>query len=146
MTMTTLDEIVETFEILGDWDQRYEYIVELGEQLPDMPQAQQIDANQVKGCMSLVYVCPYRQKDAPEKVLFNGFCDTAIIKGVLAILIQLVSDRTVQEIQDLDIDEVFERLNLADHLSPNRHVGIYAIVTLMKKLALDLDSKSAIVA
>lgn len=138
--MTTLDEIVETFEILGDWDQRYEYIVELGEQLPDMPEDQKIDGNQVKGCMSLVYVCPYRHSDNPNKISYNGFCDTAIIKGVLAILIQLCSDRTIEEIQQLDIDEVFERLQLAEHLSPNRHVGIYAIVTLMKKLALELDS------
>ena len=141
--MTTLEEISDMFEILGDWDQRYEYLVELGEQMPDMPKEEMVDKNQVKGCMSLVYVCPHRNADDPTKISFNGFCDTAIIKGVLAILIQLCSDRTIAEIQELDIDEVFAKLELADHLSPNRHVGIYAIVTLMKQLAQELDSKSA---
>ncbi len=142
----TLDEIVDMFEILGDWDQRYEYLVELGELMPDMPEAEMVDKNQVKGCMSTVYVCPHRNAEDPNKISFNGFCDTAIIKGVLAILIQLCSDRSHEEIKKLDIDEVFEKLNLADHLSPNRHVGIYAIVVLMKQLTEELASKPAAVA
>jgi len=139
--MITLDEIVEMFEILGDWDQRYEYLIELGEQMPDMAKTDMIDANQVKGCMSLLYVCPHRNKTEPTQIYFTGFCDTSIIKGVLSILLQLCADRSAEEIEQLDIDEIFEKLNLADHLSPNRHVGIYAIVMLMKKLTKELVSK-----
>jgi cysteine desulfuration protein SufE len=68
-------------------------------------------------------------------VRFEGECDTAIIKGVLALLIELASGRTEQEIQRLDVDEIFRRLALDEHLSPNRHVGVYAIVDLMKQQA-----------
>ena len=72
-------------------------------------------------------------------IAFHGDCDTAIIKGVLALLIQLCSGKTAQEIQELDMDEVFRRLQLDEHLSPNRHVGVYAMFDLMKQKAHAAD-------
>jgi cysteine desulfuration protein SufE len=132
--MTTLDEFVSNFEILDNWEQRYQYLIELGEELPEMPQELMISDNQVKGCMSTVYVSPYHGADNSDLIYFYGYCDTSIIRGVLSVLIELVNGKTAEEIQQLDIDEIFERLQLHKHLSPNRHVGIYAIVTLMKEL------------
>lgn len=129
--MTTLDEFVENFELLGDWEQRYHYLIELGEQLPPMPLRFKTDDNKVKGCMSQVWVHAYSNPD--ERIQFYGDSDTAIIKGVVALLIHLTADKTAEEIQQLNMDEIFERLNLHEHLSPNRHVGIYAIVTLMQQ-------------
>ena len=69
-----------------------------------------------------------------------GDCDTAIIKGVLALLIDLLSNRTLQEIQDVDVDLLFKRLQLQEHLSPSRHVGIYAIVDKMRERAAAISS------
>ena len=126
----TMDEIVDIFELLGDWDQRYAYFVELGEQMPVMPDDEKTDSNKVKGCMSQVWICAHA-----ELINFNGDCDTSIIKGVLALLIQMASGNTLEQIEKLDVDEFFERLELDEHLSPNRHVGVYAIVDLMKKQA-----------
>jgi len=140
--MASLDDIVETFELLGDWDQRYQYLTELGENLPAMPEALKTDDNKVRGCMSQVWVCAYRAEDAPGLVRFHGDCDTSIIKGVLAILIRLSAGKTVEEIEQLDVDELFTRLNLDEHLSPNRHIGVYAIVELMKQQARNLESSS----
>jgi cysteine desulfuration protein SufE len=131
--MTSLDEIVEVFELLGDWDQRYQYLIELGEQLPPMPEDLKTDDNKVKGCMSQVWISPYPDDNNSNAWHFYGECDTAIIKGVLALLIQLVDGKTTEQIRQLDIDEIFDKLQLYDHLSPNRHVGVYAIVELMKK-------------
>ena len=131
--MDGLDDIVDVFEMLGDWDQRYNYLVELGEQLPPMPEHLMTDENNVKGCMSTVYVSAYRDKNNPELIQYHGYCDTSIIRGVLAVLIQLVGGRTADAIEQLDVDELFERLNLDEHLSPNRHVGVYGIVALMKQ-------------
>jgi cysteine desulfuration protein SufE len=136
--MTTLDEIVDTFELLGDWEQRYQYLVELGEKLPSLPEAARVDANKVKGCMSQVWVQAWRDPAAPERLRYHGDCDTSIIKGVLALLIQLAEGRSVEEMQQLDVDEFFERLHLDEHLSPNRHVGVYGIVELMKQQAREL--------
>jgi cysteine desulfuration protein SufE len=138
-----LDDIVDIFELLGDWDQRYQYLVELGEQLPAMPVELKTDDNKVKGCMSQVWVSGYRNKDNPAGVHYHGDCDTSIIKGVLALLIQLAAGRSTREIEQLDVDELFTRLNLDEHLSPNRHIGVYAIVELMKKQARKLENDSA---
>lgn len=136
--MSRLDSLVETFELLGDWDQRYNYIIELGEELPCMSEELMIDKNNVHGCMSTVYVSAYRDKDNSQLIRFHGYCDTSIIRGVLAILIQLVEGKTTKEIDQLDVDELFTRLHLDEHLSPNRHVGIYGIVALMKRQAHEL--------
>ncbi len=133
-----LDEIVDIFDILGDWEQRYQYLVELGEKLPPMPEELKTEDNKVKGCMSQVWVHAYRDSENPERIHFHGDCDTSIIKGVLALLIQLLDGRTAEEIQNLDVDEFFTRLKLDEHLSPNRHFGIYALVELMKQQAAGL--------
>lgn len=143
--MNRLDKIVSTFELLDDWNQRYAYIVEMGYELPSMPDSLKIDENKVHGCMSQVWISAFHSYIYPEKIYFHGDCDTAVIKGVLAMLIQLCNGKTAVEIEQLDVDEFFERLHLHDHLSPTRHVGVYAIVELMKKQAHSLlDSESDI--
>lgn len=144
--MTDLQEFVDTFDLLGDWDQRYQYLIELGEQLPPMPEELKTEDNRVKGCMSTVYTAPYPDPEHPGTVSFHGDCDTAVIKGVLALLIQLTRGRTVKELHELDMDEIFEKLNLDEQLSPNRHIGVYAIFELMKSQARALQQHSAEVA
>lgn len=131
--MKRLDELVDTFEFLDDWDQRYQYLIELGEQLPLMPEELKIEQNKVKGCMSQVWISAYLDPENASLVRYFGDCDTSIIKGVLALLIQLVSGKSVDTVDTLDVDEFFSRLKLDEHLSPKRHVGVYAIVELMKQ-------------
>jgi len=138
--MMTLDDIVDVFELLGDWDQRYQYLIELGEQLPAMPEALKTDGNKVKGCMSQVWVSAWTRLSTPDKVFFHGDCDTSIIKGVLALLIQLLEGSGQDEIEALDVDRFFSRLQLDEHLSPTRHFGVYAIVELMKQQARRLNT------
>jgi cysteine desulfuration protein SufE len=133
--MLTPQEVIDNFEFLDDWEARYAYLVELGEALPALDDALRTDANRVQGCMSKVWVCPLPDPADPAKLNYVGDCDTAIIKGVLALLIELMSGRTRQEIEALDLDDLFDRLRLAEHLSPNRHFGIYSIVELMKAQA-----------
>jgi cysteine desulfuration protein SufE len=144
MIMSSLDDIVDIFEVLEDWDQRYQYLTELGDQLPPMPADLKTDANKVKGCMSQVWISAFRDPNNPKLTRFHGDCDTSIIKGVLALLIQLIGGGTQKEIEALDVDELFSRLSLDEHLSPNRHLGVYAIVELMKAQAhrLQLASRS----
>jgi len=125
-------EIVEEFELLGDWDTRYQYLVEVGERLPAMPAAEKTEANRVKECMSTVHVAAHPDGSAPPTLSFLGDCDTAIIKGVVAILVRLFSGKTPAEIDALDVDALFQGLHLEEHLSPNRHVGVYAIVEKLK--------------
>ena len=130
--MTDINDIVDNFELLGDWDTRYQYLVDLGESLPVFDDRLRTEDNRVKGCISKVWVHAYRDPDAPGDVRYAGDCDTAVIKGVLALLIDLMSGRSPEDIAALDVDALFEQLQLAEHLSPNRHFGIYGIVELMK--------------
>jgi cysteine desulfuration protein SufE len=96
--------------------------------------------------MSTVYVSAFADSHNPGCIRYRGDCDTAIIKGVLALLIDLYSGRPLAEIEAIDMDEVFERLQLGEHLSPNRHVGVYAIVDLMKEQARKLPTVAAALA
>jgi len=130
--MTQLDEIIDIFELLGDWDQRYEYLIELGEKLPAMPDRLKTADNKVRGCMSQVWVWAYTEGD---RVRFYGDSDTSVIKGILALLISLCDGKTAAQVLALDMDDIFRGLKLDEHLSPNRHVGVYAIFELMKKKA-----------
>lgn len=130
--MATLDEMVDIFELLGDWDQRYQYLIELGEKLPVMQEDAKINDNKVQGCMSQVWVTASQQDGV---IQFQGDCDTSVIKGILALLIDLCTGMSAAQINDIDMDEIFIRLNLDEHLSPNRHVGVYAIFELMKQKA-----------
>jgi cysteine desulfuration protein SufE len=126
-----IDDIVSDFDLFDDWDARYQYLIELGEALPAMPAALKVEENWVKPCMSTVHVSAHRERDDPALIFFKGDCDSAIIKGVLALLVELLSHRTLSEIRSMDVDSLFKRLKLEEHLSPNRHVGIYAIVEKM---------------
>ncbi|PID49926.1 MAG: Fe-S metabolism protein SufE [Proteobacteria bacterium] len=132
MSEREIEAIISDFECLEDWEQRYQYLTELGEALPTMPEDLHTEENRVKACMSKVWVKPYSDPTDSSKILFYGDCDTSIIKGVLALLVRIYSGKTAAEIQALDVDDLFERLALAENLSPNRHVGIYAIVEVMK--------------
>jgi cysteine desulfuration protein SufE len=125
--MNRIDEIVDAFEFLGDWDARYHYLIELGEALPPMRSDLKRDENWVKPCMSTVHVAAEPVAGAPSLIRFVGDCDTPVIKGVLALLIDLLSYRSLEEIRALDVEQFFKRLRLEEHLSPTRHVGIYAI-------------------
>jgi cysteine desulfuration protein SufE len=141
--MSEIDEIVDTFEFLDDWDQRYQYLMELGEHLPPLPDELKTVENWVKPCMSTVHVVAETVPDQPGIIRFRGDCDTAIIKGVLGLLIDLLSNRTLEEIRTMDVDSLFKRLQLEEHLSPSRHVGIYAIVDKMLERAAVADAKAA---
>ena len=127
----TLDDYVETFELFDDWDQRYQYLAELGDRLNALPDSLRIEENRVKGCMSQVWVSAYLLPSG--LVGFHADCDTSTIKGVLSLLVDLMSDKSIEKVLDTNLDEIFDRLSLDDHLSPNRHFGIYAIVELMKE-------------
>jgi cysteine desulfuration protein SufE len=135
MSPAEIADIVETFDLLGDWDQRYQYLIELGESLAPMPPEDKTEANRVKECMSTVHTAAHAVRDPAGALAFTGDCDTAIIKGVVAILVGLLSGKTAAEIEALDVDALFQGLHLEEHLSPNRHVGVYAIVGRMKAQA-----------
>ena len=123
--------VVETFEFLQDWDSRYHFITELGEKLESYPDEERIDLYLVPECMSTVYIRAIRGTEGI--FTFRGDCDTSTVKGVVAILLAMFNGKTAQEIEEFDADAEFEKLGLFEHLSPSRHVGVYAMVQRVKR-------------
>jgi len=130
--------VIETFDFLNDWDARYHFITELGEKLPDFPDSHRVEAYLVPECMSTVFIQAVR--DPQGRYTFRGDCDTSTVKGVVAILLAMFHGQTAQEIADFDADAGFERLGLFDHLSPTRHVGVYAMVQRVKRQVAALET------
>ncbi|HEY1077258.1 MAG TPA: SufE family protein [Fontimonas sp.] len=128
-------ELIETFEFLGDWEERYRYLIDLGRKLPPMPEAEHTDANKVRGCMSQVWLAHDLVEGPPPRMDFRGDSDAHIVKGLIALLFQLVSGKSPQQILDTDISGIFERLGLDSHISMNRRNGFYAMVERIQQMA-----------
>ena len=130
-----LDELADTFDMLGDWEERYRYLIELGRELPPLPESDHTEANKVRGCMSQVWFT-HELQPGPTLV-FHGDSDAHIVKGLIAVLFALTSGKSPQDILALDIGGAFERLGLESNLSMNRRNGFYAMVERIKKIASD---------
>ena len=130
-----VDQLVENFEMLGPWEERYRYLIELGRKLAPMPEAEKTEANKVRGCMSQVWLTARVVPGPPARMVFEGDSDAHIVKGLIALLFQLYADRTPAEILALDVKAVFERLGLESQITMNRRNGFYAMVERIRSLA-----------
>ncbi len=133
--MGSLERIAETFEFFEDWEDRYLCLTELGQRLPAMPEACKVPENQVQGCVSNVWIVADRDDSPTPRVSFRADSDTPVIRGILAILLAMYSGKTADEIDGIDADGMFAQLGIYDHLSPNRHVGVYAMIEKMRAIA-----------
>lgn len=126
----TIDEIKDNFALLDDWDDRYRYVIELGRTLAPMPDAEHSAANKVQGCASQVWLSrQVARNDAEKPVLtYLGDSDAHIVRGLIAILLTLYSDRTAQDILTTDAVAVFDELGFREHLTPQRSNGLRAMV------------------
>ncbi len=131
----TVDELVETFELLGDWEERYRYLIELGRKLPPMADSEKTEASKVRGCMSQVWLTHRVKAGPPPRLEFHGDSDAHIVKGLIALLFKLCSGRTPQEILQTDVASVFARLGLENQITMNRRNGFYSMVERIKSLA-----------
>lgn len=132
--MTTIDEIRDNFALLDDWDDRYRYVIELGRTLAPMSEAEHSAQNKVQGCASQVWLDTRIHRNAGgEPVLsFVGDSDAHIVRGLIAILLALYSDRTAREIVDIDAIAVFDELGFREHLTPQRSNGVRAMIERIK--------------
>jgi cysteine desulfuration protein SufE len=128
--MTTINEIIDNFALLEEWDDRYRYLIELGRSLAPLPEAVRVDANKVQGCASQVWLSTsVRPNGAAGPVLtFVGDSDAHIVRGLIAILFALYSDKPAREILSTDAVALFDRLGLREHLTPQRSNGFRSMV------------------
>ncbi|AXQ27302.1 SufE family protein [Solimonas sp. K1W22B-7] len=130
-----LDELIETFEFLGDWEERYRYLIDLGRKLPPMPVEEHTEANKVRGCMSQVWFAHDLKPGSPPTLELRGDSDAHIVKGLIALLFTVVSGKTPQQVLDTDIGEIFTRLGLENHITMNRRNGFYSMVERIQNIA-----------
>jgi cysteine desulfuration protein SufE len=130
MAQTSIDEIVENFDLLEEWDDRYRYLIELGRTLPPLPETARSDANKVRGCASQVWLSTtVKPNGSTGPVLaFDGDSDAHIVRGLIAILFALYSGKGAKDILSTDAVALFEKLGLRDHLTPQRSNGFRSMV------------------
>ena len=131
------EEIVEEFSMFDDWMQRYEYIIDLGKNLPLIQEEFKTDDNLIKGCQSKVWLKGEQNED---KIVFTADSDAILTKGIIAILIRTFSNQTATDILNADMDFIDE-IGLKEHLSPTRANGLVSMIKNIKMYALAFDAK-----
>jgi cysteine desulfuration protein SufE len=132
-----VDEILANFELLDEWDERYRYLIELGRMMPALPDEARNDMNKVLGCASQVWLDARVDRGNGEPVLnLRGDSDAHIVRGLIALLIAILSGRTAREILAIDPQETFRALGLAEHLTPQRSNGLQSMVKRIKRDAM----------
>lgn len=130
---TVIDDIIENFSLLEEWDDRYRYVIELGRKLPAFPEAQRTDANKVQGCVSQVWLATtIEHRNGRPLLTFAGDSDAHIVRGLVAILIALLSGRSAAEITGEDPLALFGQLGLGEHLTPQRSNGFRSMVARVR--------------
>jgi cysteine desulfuration protein SufE len=128
--MTAIDDIVENFELLDEWDDRYRYVIELGRGLPPLADSAHVEANKVQGCASQVWLITHVKPDGSGGPIltFEGDSDAHIVRGLIAILFALYSGKNAREILATNAVALFDRIGLRENLTPQRSNGLRAMV------------------
>jgi len=135
--MADIQEILDNFSVLDDWDDRYRYLIELGRELPPLAPSAHTDVNKVQGCASQVWLeTDVRPNGADGPVLtFSGDSDAHIVRGLIAVLFAMFSGKTAKDILAADALALFERMGLREHLTPQRSNGFRAMVERIRSEA-----------
>lgn len=135
MAARTLEELADGFSVFGAWEDKYRYLIELGQRLEPLDSRLKTEENLVRGCTSRVWMVA--ETGSGGRLRFRADSDAHIVKGLIYILSVAYQDKTPEEIAVVDIDEAFGRIGLHHHLSPNRRNGFFAMVRRIKDLAGD---------
>lgn len=136
-TDAAIDEIAREFALLGDWEERYGHIIDLGKALEPLNEAERCVANKVRGCASQVWLTSHVRDG---RLYFRGDSDALIVRGLIALLLRIFSGRTSQDILAADARTAFSRLGLADALTMQRSSGVIAMIERMRHDAAALGA------
>jgi len=127
-----IQDMIDDFAFLSNWEERYMHVIDLGKALPALSEAEKIDENKVKGCVSQVWLISETNGEDDPILTFRGDSDAHIVKGLVAVTLQIFSGRKASEIQDLDASAILKELDLEEHLSPQRSNGLKAMIGRIK--------------
>ena len=135
MRTTTIEELLEDFEFLDSWEDRYRYIIELGDELEDLDAELRIEENRVQGCVSNVWLIASFDASSPPQISFRADSDSQLVRGLVSILIMLCNNQPAPTVLALDVEDLFTRLELRNHLSRSRSNGLFSMVKRIRVLA-----------
>ena len=129
---TTIDEIIENFEYLDDWEDRYRYLIEIGQSLPPYPEDARDEAHKVRGCASQVWVDVRAGEGDDPVIALDGDSDAHIVRGLVALALATYNGRHASEIDAIAMEPILERIGLHEHLTPQRANGFRSLVERIK--------------
>ncbi|MBA5724042.1 SufE family protein [Liberibacter sp. Z1] len=134
--MIPLDKIIQDLRIIDVWNDRYQYIIELGKKLPPLPKEKLTQDNKVVGCTSAIWLISHIENEEQDpKMFLEGFSDSHIVRGLLYIMISIYSGKTIRQIEKINAIQSFKEIGLIDHLSPQRANGLHVIMGEIRKKA-----------
>ena len=139
-----IEELVDNFSFLDDWEDRYRYLIELGRGLDPLGDDERTPSTKVRGCASQVWLISHATGHGPDAILnFRGDSDAHIVRGLIAVLLALYSGRKASDILATDEKAVLARLGLNDHLTPQRSNGLASMVARIKNDAASVSAAAA---
>lgn len=131
-----INAIIEDFNYITDWQDRYQYIIELGSNLPSYPEEKKTDEYKVTGCISQVWLDSSKNgQDENATFTFIADSDSHMVKGLLAIVLAIYNGRTQSEIKNIDVKNIFNQLKLTENITPQRSNGVLSVIKKIEQIA-----------
>jgi cysteine desulfuration protein SufE len=127
-----IDELVENFAFFENWEDKYQYVIDLGRKLEPLKACYKTDEWKVKGCQSQVWLVP---TFSPHSIHFCGDSDAILVKGIIAIVLMIYNDKSAEEIKKVDVEKIFAKLGLEENLTPSRRNGMMSMVEKIRQYA-----------
>lgn len=134
-------KLIDDFSLLDDWEERYGYLIDMGRKVPPMDEAARTEENRIQGCQSRVWVVArLHPTEAGNIVEFDADSDSAIVKGLIAVMQRVYSGQPAEKIISYDVEGLLRELALEEHLSPSRRNGLHSMVQRIRALAASLTA------
>ena len=128
----TVEELIDNFSFLDGWEEKYQYVIDLGHKLETLDEKFKTDDWKVKGCQSQVWLVPQIRNGIFH---FKGDSDAILVKGIISIVLLIYNDKTADEIKNIDVTKIFVKLGLEENLTPSRRNGMLSMVEKIKQYA-----------
>ena len=132
-----VQELMEAFQMLPDWEDRYKMIEDLGRHMPNLPEEQLTEENRIKDCNTQAWLIAHLSDEDPPKLVFQADAETSLVRGLMALMLLPFRDKTPEEVLGTDPEELFGPLGLESALSPTRRAGMEALMFRVRELAIE---------
>lgn len=127
-----LNELTDNFDFFDTWEEKYQYIIDLGKNLETLPETYKTDVWKVQGCQSQVWLVPEIKNGIFH---FKGDSDAILVKGIIAVVLLIYNDKSAEEIKNIDVAKIFAKLGLEENLTPSRRNGMMSMINKIKQYA-----------